>query len=570
MVFSPLLNKLATIGATPYLTLRRLLIGHCDKTKTQIQPGSRFNVRSSSTLPSNSTIPFEHIPDPISQKAPKQFCEQQLKDRYAHMKKWLLAGQMSSNVRQDGVYANDELNLKSIDVYGFDYDYTLAQYRNSVEELIHRETKEILVEQMKYPEEVLHFRYNPKSVIRGLHYDVKTGLLMKLDCFSRIELGTVYRGNYQLTDKEVFEMFHQRHLPSYAVEHSKDARFVQLVDAFSKPQMSILSDLVQFFDENIGSFQPEAIFADVNTALSQAHPRFHKIAAEYPERILQNDHGHKLVTYLDSLRANGKKTFVITNSPFRIVNKGMIHMLGENWRDLFDVVIIQAKKPGFFQVNNTTSFREFIPEQNSLKMSKIDKLEKGKIYTGGAIKEFQNLTQWVGDRVLYFGDHVYADLADLSMNHGWRTGAVIEDLEEEVTTMNTEDYKRLLNWTSVLKHNLIENIQNSPIGTDEEGVNKLLDEWSKEYQTGKIELKEKLNKKFGSVFRCKQNPSFFSRRLFSCSDIYTSKITNMKDYAIDYTFYPRRGMLPHEFSVASCAVSCPWFDDHGNDQSTNC
>ena len=84
-------------------------------------------------------------------------------------------------------------------------------------------------------------------------------------------------------------------------------------------------------------------------------------------------------------------------------------------------------------------------------MSKIDKLEKGKIYTGGAIKEFQNLTQWVGDRVLYFGDHVYADLADLSMNHGWRTGAVIEDLEEEVTTMNTEDYKRLLNWTSVLK-----------------------------------------------------------------------------------------------------------------------
>ena len=57
----------------------------------------RSAARPCSSVPSHSPIPFEHIPDPISQKAPKQFTEQQLQDRYAHMKKWLMAGQMSSS-----------------------------------------------------------------------------------------------------------------------------------------------------------------------------------------------------------------------------------------------------------------------------------------------------------------------------------------------------------------------------------------------------------------------------------------------------------------------------------------
>ena len=34
---------------------------------------------------------------------------------------------------------------------------------------------------------------------------------------------------------------------------------------------------------------------------------------------------------------------------------------------------------------------------------------------------------WEGQKVLYFGDHPYADLADLSLNFGWRTGALIQE-----------------------------------------------------------------------------------------------------------------------------------------------
>lgn len=36
-----------------------------------------------------------------------------------------------------GMFANNELSLKYIDVYGFDYDYTLASYSNALHFLIY-------------------------------------------------------------------------------------------------------------------------------------------------------------------------------------------------------------------------------------------------------------------------------------------------------------------------------------------------------------------------------------------------------------------------------------------------
>lgn len=38
------------------------------------------------------------------------------------------------------------------------------------------------------------------------------------------------------------------------------------------------------------------------------------------------------------------------------------------------------------------------------------------------------MTGWQGHQVLYFGDHPYSDLADVTLEHGWRTGAIIKEL----------------------------------------------------------------------------------------------------------------------------------------------
>lgn len=47
------------------------------------------------------------------------------------------------------VYANNELDLSDIDVYGFDYDYTLACYKEPLHHLIYKMGQQILVTKNK-------------------------------------------------------------------------------------------------------------------------------------------------------------------------------------------------------------------------------------------------------------------------------------------------------------------------------------------------------------------------------------------------------------------------------------
>lgn len=47
----------------------------------------------------------------------------------------------------------------------------------------------------------------------------------------------------------------------------------------------------------------------------------------------------------------------------------------------------------------------------------------------GNLRQLQEMRQWHGQELLYFGDHPYSDLADVSLNHSWRTGAIIWELD---------------------------------------------------------------------------------------------------------------------------------------------
>lgn len=73
-------------------------------------------------------------------------------------------------------------------------------------------------------------------------------------------------------------------------------------------------------------------------------------------------------------------------------------------------------------------FRIYDEKTHSHTWDRVTKLEKGVIYYEGTVKILQNLTGWRGHKVLYFGDHPYSDLADVTLEHGWRTGAIINEL----------------------------------------------------------------------------------------------------------------------------------------------
>ncbi|VDP02264.1 unnamed protein product, partial [Heligmosomoides polygyrus] len=82
-----------------------------------------------------------------------------------------------------------ELSFSKIKVYGFDYDYTLAVYKRSLNELIYKLSLHRLISQFKYPKEILDIPYDSEFAIRGLHFDVQSSCLLKVDAFSQIQSG---------------------------------------------------------------------------------------------------------------------------------------------------------------------------------------------------------------------------------------------------------------------------------------------------------------------------------------------------------------------------------------------
>lgn len=116
-------------------------------------------------------------------------------------------------------------------------------------------------------------------------------------------------------------------------------------------------------------------------------------------------------------------------------------------------------------------------------------------------------------------------------------------LQHEIATLNNPKFKENANWLQMLT-GLIEEHQ------DYEGpdVQTILNEWIEERDELRNEIKRVFNKQFGSVFRTYHNPTYFSRRLFRFADIYMSSITNLLEYSTSHTFYPRRGVMPHEYT----------------------
>jgi len=457
---------------------------------------------------------------------------------YEQAKNWLRCKKLPPDIESQAVFCNDHIDLKEVKVYGFDYDYTLASYKKGVEYLIHDIAREHLQTQYGYPSDIANIIYDPHFPIRGLHYDVEKGLFLKVDSSHQIQLGTVHRGRHKLSNEEVIQLYNRRQLPVTFLDPNK--KMVQLIDIFSKPEMSLIAGLTDYLQSRNLTYQPESLYHDVSKCIGLAHATFHSEARANPQLYLHRD--PELVTYLQRLLEAEKKIFLITNSPFATVDAGMSYLVGKDWREFFDLIIVQAGKPGFFTGSVPQPFRELDLEKNVFLWDTVNQLEQDKIYAGGKIDEFQNLTGWRGGMVMYFGDHPYTDLADATLHHGWHTAAVIRELELEIDKMNTDEFKWGVNWQQVLMA-LIEENQD----IEEEEAQIILEEWKSELRTLQFGLKSMFNKQFGSTFRTHNNPTFFSRKLFRFSDIYTSRVTNLRNYSLTHSFYPRRGALPHEF-----------------------
>jgi HAD superfamily 5'-nucleotidase-like hydrolase len=323
-------------------------------------------------------------------------------------------------VNPKGVFCNNEIDLKDIQVYGFDYDYTLAYYNVHLYNLIFNLARDILIEQFKYPNEIKNLDYLAHFPIRGLHLDKRKGWLMKIDSYHNIQLSSVYYGMNQVDPDEIIKFYGGLRLNIDDIGYTQSSTTLhQYVDLFCLPEISLLASTMQYFlDKNI-HFNPEYIFIDVKSAVNTLHRSqiLHKNIVQSIDDYLVpiNDSPSSSSIYvkefLQRLNKNGKNTFLITNSPYWFVNFGMQSLLGSDWTNLFDLIICNARKPDFF-VSKTKPFRHFNIKTNSKSWERVTCFEKDKIYYDGNLFEMLEKTGWKRNSVLYFGDHIYGDLGN--------------------------------------------------------------------------------------------------------------------------------------------------------------
>lgn len=450
-------------------------------------------------------------------------------------------------VDEQAIFANNELGMRHIEVYGFDYDYTLASYSNTLHYLIYDLAVKELISTYGYPRGIEGMKYDPDFAIRGLHFDTSSGLLLKVDAFHNIMLGSVYRGLQPVPNEEVFKIYEGTHL---AITKINPSNFLNgprrtmhhMIDLFSYPEMVLLSNVTEFFQRRSIPYDPEYLFGDCQQAVQNVHKsgKMYQAVISDIDKYLKKS--PRLGELLNRLVSSGKVLFLITNSGFEFVKKGMDHMVGKGWRDLFDVIITQARKPSFYHQQASRPFRCLDTRLYRPQWQKVSALCKGQVYIEGNIEQFIKFTGWYGPNVLYFGDHVYSDLRDPVLHHGWRTGAIIPELEWEIRQSNSLDFKRSVVWLSNIQDLIIQLKAFPPSARRAH----LLEAWKQERRELRYLLKAMFNPRFGSVFRTYNNSTYFTRRLVRFADLYMSSVENLLNYPSNYTFYPRRTALPHE------------------------
>jgi HAD superfamily 5'-nucleotidase-like hydrolase len=231
--------------------------------------------------------------------------------------------------------------LKYVSVYGFDYDYTLALYNDhALLPFIYNAAKRRLVEKMNYPASIMGLEFDPCFAVRGLHFDSERGTIFKMDHLNGIQGDSVYFGREPLARERAIEYYGEE--GTWRVPRDKMHTMRMLNDSFAIPEANLLSDTLQHLkdlslkdgayrrlNEKGGGtvFDPAFVAQDVQQAISAVHisgEMYHTILSD-PKRYFRRS--SRLREMLQRLKESGKKTFLLTNSPFWFVDQGMRYLL---------------------------------------------------------------------------------------------------------------------------------------------------------------------------------------------------------------------------------------------------
>lgn len=462
------------------------------------------------------------------------------------------------------VFCNRTLNMRSIQVVGFDMDYTLVHYDElEWEARAYAHVQRRLLER-GYP--VADLSFDATSFARGLILDLQLGNIVKANRFGWVTKAA--HGTQILPHEQHREVYSQVWVDLRA------PRWVFLNTLFSLSEACLYGQLVELLDQGVlTGVDYIGVYEIVRDTMNAAHLEG-ELKAEIiadPERFVVLDPDLPR-TLLDLVQA-GKRLFLATNSEWSYTRPMMSYAFdrflpGGDWRELFDLVIVEAGKPGFFE--GSREFVEVVDDRGTVQPVQGG-LQRGRCYRGGNAELVQDHLGVAGAEILYVGDHVYADVHVSSQIRRWRTALVLRELEDEVDQEQAfaahqaeldeamRQKERLEQEQVLLRLALLRLEHGGPLPDGVSGDPAAIHERLRELRQGNDALEMQIaplivrageigNRRWGPLMRAGNDKSRLARQIERHADVYTSRVSNLLHLTPFGYLRAARGSLPHDLA----------------------
>ncbi|HXV86095.1 MAG TPA: HAD-IG family 5'-nucleotidase [Gemmatimonadales bacterium] len=463
--------------------------------------------------------------------------------------------------RARGIFCNRTLNLRSVRAIGYDMDYTLIHYR--VREWEQRAFEHLRRKLAERGWPVKDLAFDSTQVMRGLILDTELGNIVKANRF-----GYVKRAAH---GTRVLDFDRQREVYARVQVDLAEPRYVFLNTLFTLSEASMYAQLVDLLDSGKlpGVLGYGDLYRQVRASLDEAHVEG-ELKAEIladPDRFVEADPEAPLAL-LDQ-RRSGKKLLLITNSEWPYTQALMGHAFdqylpsGTTWRDLFNYVIVAARKPAFFEQDGPVF--EIADPAGLLRPAR--NLAEGGLYFGGNAALVEEALGVSGDQILYVGDHLFSDVHVSKNVVRWRTALVLRELEAELDALEAaraqqEQLAALMQAKERLEFDHAQlrvalQRKRGGYGPAPQGSAGALERQANEVRTQLTDLDNLIaplaeqsattsNPHWGLLMRTGNDKSYLARQVERYADVYMSRVSNFL-YQTPFVYLRSpRGSLPHD------------------------
>jgi len=460
------------------------------------------------------------------------------------------------------VFCNRTLNLRSIRAIGYDLDYTLLHYKVEEWERTSFSHLQRKLAARNWPVEQVAF--DPQAYQLGLIIDRQLGNIVKANQFGYIKRGL--HGTRPLDFERLREVYAE------TIVDMPDPRFVLLNTLFSHSEANMYAQLVDLLDERKlgGTLGYNELYGEMKAALDETHMEGQLKAeiAAAPERFVDLD-PETPQALLDQRQA-GHKLVLVTNSDWTHTHRMLSYAFdrflpqGMTWRELFDIVLVSARKPAFF-TQEQPAFQ--IVDEAGMLQPLARRPAPPALLLGGHAGLVEAMLGLRGSQILYVGDHAYADVHISKKLRRWRTALVIREIEEEIRAQDDFRTQQVeLERHMARKERLERRMARQRLALQRrrhrrpplrqprtrasesalEATRRELHALDNELAPLAIASGQLFSRRWGLLMRSGNDKSYLARMVERHADIYTSRVSNLVQATPYAYFRARRGPMPHD------------------------